>query len=234
VIRSLVAISLSLLVSVASADETITTTPTLPDGGTANAPISNKEGVKNWTSRGLGCCVIASQKANANYLDMPEVGETLKQLSLQEAGGHEPGKLERVFREAKIRHPSFQWEQWWNQPDGWERAKAWSAQGVPLGVTWGTGQRYGYMPIAHMVSATHISDEWVQVKDNNFPEEYSTVPGPEGRRRIAMGGLEWYVALIPPDGFIPHDVIYFLVVGGALGFYGLIVLIGVFVYASKS
>lgn len=212
-------------------DETITKDPVLPNGSTANAPISNEQGVENWTSGGAGCCVVASQYANCNYLGLGEIGATLKRLSQREVGGHDPDKLERLFRDAQREHPDLKWIQFWNTPDCWEQAKDWSGKGYPIGVTWGTGKRYGYLPIAHMVSATHISDDWVQVKDNNFPEEYSTVPGPEGRKRIQRGGLEWYVVLLPP---IPPGsglaVAAFAIVGVILFFYGCLILVSLLAY----
>lgn len=194
---------LSLLITT-QGQEIITTTPTLPDGSAANAPVSNEQAVRNWTSYGLGCCVVASQRAALHYLaqqfeepGLLEVSKDLYDGSRQEPGGHDPEKLERLFRRVQQRHPDFKWIQWYGQPDGWERAKEWSAAGYPVCVTWGTGRRYANMPIAHMVTTTHLSDDFVQIKDNNFTEEYSTVPGPEGRRRIKMMGLEWYVVPLP-------------------------------------
>ncbi len=178
------------------ASEIITTSPVLPDGRQPNAAILNEEAVKNWTSGGSGCCVMASNVANANHLQRTDWAEEIRAVSLTENGGHTPDKLDRQFQQVREKHPDFAWRQWHNVPDGWERVKQWSASGVPIGITWGTGQHYGMQLIYHMVSCTHADDEWVQIKDNNYPDEYSTVPEPEGKRRWEMGGLPWAVVLV--------------------------------------
>lgn len=202
-VRSLLAIILLWLAVPAFAvgqEELITPHPTLPDGRQANAPFRPEHRQKNWSTFGAGNCVVASCCQNAKFFNHSEWARTFYDLTQGVPGGHYPEKLERLLKDAARKHSDLRWEQWSGQGEvGHQKLLEWSARGFPIGITWGTGKNYGYRPIAHMVSLVHADSTYWMIADNNFIEEFSTVPAPEGRRRWAMGSDEWGVVLIPPD-----------------------------------
>lgn len=187
----------------AYAQETHNAEAVQPNGKPANAPMKREHRVKNWSSGGSGCCVCASGKANCNHVGKPEWGQAIHDRSLQEPGGHYPEKLERVFEDVKKKFPDFKWTQWYNEgEEGLRKLIEWNDLGFPVGVTWGTGERYGMRPIAHMVSLIHIDPDqagYWGIVDNNYPEETSWVPWIEGKRRWNMGGMPWGVVILPPQ-----------------------------------
>lgn len=187
------------------AQEQISQKPVLPNGREANAPFKPEHRMENWSTFGLGNCVVASCCQNAKFSGHPEWAGTFKSLTNGVPGGHYPEKLEKLLQDAKKKHPELRWVQFWGQGEaGYKELLAWNAKGFPVGITWGTGTRYGNRPIAHMVSLVHADEEYWMIADNNFIEEFSTVPSPEGRRRWAMGSDEWGVVIVPPDSEWPQ------------------------------
>lgn len=199
------------------AQEIHTNQPVLPDGKEFNAPVKLEHAVQNWSSFGLGCCVVASQCASANHFGHPEWVETLRALSKREPGGHYPEKLQRLFENVKKQHPDFRWEQFWGLPQDQAVTKlvGWSEEGFPVGVTYGFGERYG-SEIDHMVCCLHVSADpsgyWVFLDNNFFAQdqsgrfvaEYSIVPSPEASRRWFLRGGGWATRLIPSDDRLPR------------------------------
>lgn len=205
-IYALVAAFSLLIGACCSGQEVFSPNSVLPNGQPANAPIGPESATKNWSSYGLGCCVVASNCANSKHLKRPEWASTLERLSKLEPGGHYPEKLQRVLEKAKLEHPDLKWEQWWGQgSDGVKKVLDWNARGFPIGITWGTGERYGMRPIAHMVSLTHADSVYWQILDNNFPQERSTVPATEGIRRWGLGSDQWAVVLVVPEDRLPNS-----------------------------
>lgn len=199
--RLLAALALICICGSASAqEETITSQPILPNGQTANAPFRPEHRQQNWSTFGLGNCVVASCCQNAKFFNHPQWADTFKRLTQGVPGGHYPEKLEGLLKKALAQHPNLRWEQWSGQGEaGYQKLLDWNSKGFPVGITWGTGKNYGYRPIAHMVSLVHADSAYWMIADNNFIDEFSTVPAPEGRRRWAMGSDEWGVVIIPPD-----------------------------------
>jgi hypothetical protein len=61
------------------------------------------------------------------------------------------------------------------------------AQGIPIGVTYGTGRLYEYERIAHMVSLVHLDDQLAGIVDNNAPYWVAWMPRAEFARRFTLG-----------------------------------------------
>lgn len=182
--------------------EVISKDPVLPDGQVANAPISRQQAVKNWTARGLGCCVMASNAANANFLGVKGFEEAIKKISKEYSGGHDPDKYEQQMRRVRDEYlPDLVWHQWWDDDE--EKLYEWSEAGWPIGVTCGTGIEYGMQPVAHEMSLIHIDRKVAQVLDNNFIDQYSSMPTPEFLRRWRLFGPGWGQVITSgrPPGF---------------------------------
>lgn len=170
--------------------EQVSSDPVLPDGRTANAPITRQQAVKNWAARGLGCCVMASNAANGNFLGVIGIEQAIKTVTQREEGGHDPDKYERQMRRIREEFlPDLEWFQWWDDDES--KLFEWNKAGWPIGVTVGTGREYGMRPVAHEMSLTHIDEQWAQVLDNNFPDQYSSMPTPEFLRRWRIWGPGW-------------------------------------------
>lgn len=182
----------------ACAQEITLTKPILPNGEKLHVPIDLRKTWENWTSVGAGCCAMASHANCLIHWNMEDVARTLKSVTLTETGGHSPEKLDRQMRKVLQRHPGrLYFYQWHNVPDGWERIKRATREGVPVMMTWGTGKHYGGMLIYHAVTGVHVDDNYCVILDNNYPREYACVPEKEGQRRHRMGGMAWAGYLVP-------------------------------------
>lgn len=173
----------------------------LPDGSKPHVAFDLTRTLPNWEGTdGAGCCVMASGRNNAIHLGMPEVGETLKRVSSAAPGGHWHEKFMDQMSLVEQAHPGLKY---WSDPAAdWETLRQFNAKGLPIGVTMGTGARYNWQIIGHMVSAVHIGadDELSAYCDNNFPRELSAMPTPIFQRRAAIGnptGKPWATILFP-------------------------------------
>jgi hypothetical protein len=184
--------------------EEITRAPIVA-GKDSNAAVPLVMAEKNWRGTdGSGCCVVASNKMSCNFLGIPEVGDEMKRLSKLDRGGHHPQKLHGLFEKVREKYPDFAWQQFWDSDD--KKLDEWNKKGWPIGITYGTGRPYSMLPIAHMVLLTHIDEKWGQILDNNFVEQYSTMPRPELIRRWNMMGPGWMVVITsktPPKPILP-------------------------------
>lgn len=173
-----------------------------PDGRAANAPLDNSETVRNWDSppgSGIGCCVVASSVAAANYLGLSEVGSEIKRQSYTDRGGHFPEKIDRQWAKVKAKFPDFGYTQWWDGDE--DKLLKWSESGRPVAVTFAYGLRYGNgrQKISHMVTLLHLDPpsadlqkpSWAMIVDNNFEKERSAMPRAEFLRRWKANSGGW-------------------------------------------
>ena len=173
----------------------------LPDGSTPHVVFDLSKTQPNWAGTdGAGCCVMASNRNNAIYLGMEDVGETLKRVSQSRPGGHWHEKFLEQMKLVEAEHPGIQY--WSNPSADWSVLREYNRRGLPIGITMGTGARYRYQIIGHMVSAVHIGEdnELSAYCDNNFPRELSAMPTPIFQRRAAIGnptGKPWATILFP-------------------------------------
>jgi hypothetical protein len=161
--------------------EEITRAPIVA-GKDSNAAVPLVMAEKNWRGTdGSGCCVVASNKMSCNFLGIPEVGDEMKRLSKLDRGGHHPQKLHGLFEKVREKYPDFAWQQFWDSDD--KKLDEWNK-----------------------VLLTHIDEKWGQILDNNFVEQYSTMPRPELIRRWNMMGPGWMVVITsktPPKPILP-------------------------------
>lgn len=166
----------------------------------ANAPIPAHLHQRNTGgSDGAGLCVIASLVTNGRYQGVGEQVEALWDEARRRPGGYYREKLDDLIRGAA---PGLKYAQY----EGTDPAPLvrWSAAGYPVGVTYGTGALYGYQPIAHMVSLSHLDDQWAAIIDNNNPGKWSWMPAREFARRWTLtGGQGWAVLLQYGPGASP-------------------------------
>lgn len=161
-------------------------------GESASAPIPPSLHVKNeGGSDGAGLCVISSILANGMYQGVPGLeggkGSQLWRTAKSRPGGYEPGKLTRLIDEVHPGEGKFSY--YGSDTRVLDRL---SRDGYPIGATMGTGARYGYRPIAHMVSLLHYREDGAAcVVDNNFPGEYTWMPAGEFARRWKSWGEGW-------------------------------------------
>jgi hypothetical protein len=143
-------------------------------------------------SNGAGLCVISSVLANGQYQGVPglEGGKqsVLWRTAKSRWGGYSPDKLKSLVNEVM---PNEKWASYYGPDTG--VLDTLSRQGYPIGATMNTGERYGGMPISHMVSLVHYrKGGTAAVVDNNFPGEYTWMPASEyDRRWKGWGGEGW-------------------------------------------
>lgn len=175
-----------------SRGEAVTDSPYY-QGKKANAPIPAEMHKRNEGSAidGGGMCVTATLVTNGRYQGVGPQVEKLWIATKQVPGGSYPQKLDQMIRSTVPELKFAQYEGTDPTP-----LKRWSAAGYPVGVTYGTGALYGYQPIAHMVSLSHLDDRWAAIIDNNNPGKWSWMPAQEFARRWTMtGGQGWAVLL---------------------------------------
>lgn len=168
-------------------------------GERASAPIPSSLHVRNeGGSDGAGLCVISSVLANGMYQGVPGLdvagpdgkagkGSQLWKTAKSRPGGYWPERLNALVNELMPNELKASYSG--NDPSVLDRL---SRDGYPIGATMGTGERYGWGPISHMISLLHFrSSGSACVVDNNFPGEFTWMSADEFVRRWTMGGEGW-------------------------------------------
>jgi hypothetical protein len=190
--------------------------PALVDGPVHNGvevmiDLPTSEHVRNFamplgTDKGL--CVFASMTMAARWHHIRELMDLMywdkdgKPHSRIPEGGGWPEKVDEVLRKFA---PNLKYV----QQEGTDPAilDKFLAEGAPVCVTYGYGERYQMQTIYHMVLLVHFDAQWAVILDNNFPGTFEWMPREEFlRRAMHPGGKFWaYGFLAAPPPPVPHN-----------------------------